>query len=198
VYAALQTARMRVPRHYEEWVVGVISETRASVRRDPSQTQDDDGPARSGARYAMLHGVTKMRADADQIEAISPAAPPPKAGGKARLLTLDGLDRRTAAYRVTRKLIDEIEGDLGGNGSLSTGERQLVQRAAVLGALLTDTESRWIEGEPIDPTAYCTVVNAQRRLFETIGLKRTPRDISPSLSDIATELELEHEQAAAE
>jgi hypothetical protein len=102
----------------------------------------------------------------------------PKPAGKARLLTLDGLDRRTAAYRTTRKLIDEIEGDLGGADRLTTGERQLVQRAAVLGAVLTDTESRWIEGEPIDTTAYCTVINAQRRLFETIGLERRTRDVS--------------------
>lgn len=87
-----------------------------------------------------------MPADTAQIEALSTAAPPPKAGGKARLLTLDGLDRRTAAYAATRKLIDDIEGDLGGCDRLSTGERQLVQRAAVLGAVLTDTESRWVGG----------------------------------------------------
>ena len=47
--------------------------------------------------------------------------------------------------------------------------------------MLTDAESRWIEGGPIDTTAYCTVVNAQRRVLETIGLKRVPRDVTPSL-----------------
>ena len=46
VYAALQTARMRVPRHYEEWVVGVIGETRASAC--PSLR----GVPRSGLAYA--------------------------------------------------------------------------------------------------------------------------------------------------
>lgn len=122
-----------------------------------------------------------MAADSAQLDAESTAAPTPKAAGKARLLTLDGLDRRTAAYAATRKLIDDIEGDLGGHDRLTTGERQLVQRAAVLGAVLTDAESRWIEGGPIDTTAYCTVVNAQRRVLETIGLKRVPRDVTPSL-----------------
>lgn len=119
-----------------------------------------------------------MDADSTHIE---PAKPADRAG-KIRLLSLDGLDRRTAAYRVTRKLIDEIEGDLGGSDRLSTGERQLVQRAAVLGAVLTDTESRWIKGAPIDTTAYCTVVNAQRRVLESIGLRRRMRDV-PSLHD---------------
>jgi hypothetical protein len=102
-----------------------------------------------------------------------------KAGGKLRLLSLSDLDKRTAAYRETRRLIDEIETDLGGGDRLSTGERQLIQRAAVLGAVLTDCESRWIEGEPIDPTSYCTIVNAQRRVFETIGLHRRARDVTP-------------------
>jgi hypothetical protein len=79
------------------------------------------------------------------------------------------LDRRTTAYKETRRLIDELENELG---PLSIAERQLVQRAAVLGAVLTDAESRWIEGQPIDATAYCTIVNAQRRVLETIGLRR--------------------------
>jgi|ERR1039458_4881113 hypothetical protein len=125
-----------------------------------------------------------MPLEANEIEAGSKvdSAPKVRASGKTRLLTLDGLDRRTAAYRETRKLIDEIEGDLGGSDRLSTGERQLVQRAAVLGAVLTDTESRWIEGEPIDIGGYCTTVNAQRRVLETVGLSRRPRDVSTDLT----------------
>jgi hypothetical protein len=124
-------------------------------------------------------GFKIMPPDSVQLEPAKPAG----RVGKARLTSLDSLDRRTVAYRETRKLINEIEGDLGGSDRLSTGERQLVQRAAVLGAVLTDTESRWIEGEPIDTTAYCTVVNAQRRVLETIGLRRQPRDVTPSLAE---------------
>jgi hypothetical protein len=105
----------------------------------------------------------------------------PKRAIRARLLTLNDLDGRTAAYRETRKLIDEIEADLGGADRLSTAERQIVQRAAVLGAIAADTEARWIDGQPFDPVIYCTVINAQRRLLETIGLKRRPRDVTPDL-----------------
>jgi hypothetical protein len=124
----------------------------------------------------------KMPVETAEIPAGSPADPPPKAGAKTRLLTLDGLDRRTAAYAATRKLIDDIEQDLGGRVELSTSERQLIQHAAVLGALLTDTEGRWIEGEVIDPTTYCAAINAQRRLFETLGLKRKMKTV-PSLQE---------------
>ena len=137
----------------------------------------------------------KLPADALQIEGRSTPDPPPKAGSKLRLLTLDDLDRRTAAYRETRKLIDEIENDLGGGDRLSTAERQLVQRAACLGAVLTDTETRWIEGGDLDPTVYCTVVNAQRRLLETIGLRRRAKDVTPSLDDIAAQIEADKRRA---
>jgi hypothetical protein len=108
--------------------------------------------------------------------------------GKLRFLTLADLDCRTAAYRETTRLIAEIEADLGGADQLSTGERQLVQRAGVMGALLSDIETRWIRGEPVDPAAYCTTVNAQRRILETIGLRRRPRDLPPPLSEYLREV----------
>ena len=51
--------------------------------------------------------------------------------GKARLLTLDALDSRTAAAKAARHLIDTLTADMGGDDQLSAGERQLVQRAAM-------------------------------------------------------------------
>jgi hypothetical protein len=105
------------------------------------------------------------------------------AGPKARLLTLSDLDRRTMAFRKANDLISQIETDLGGHDSLSTAERQIVQRAALTGALLEDLEAKWLKGEPIDPGLYATLGNAQRRLFETVGLKRKSRDITPTVSD---------------
>jgi hypothetical protein len=139
-----------------------------------------------------------MPADTVEIAARNAADAHPKAGGKLRLLTLEDLDRRTSAYRETRRLIDEIETDLGGGDRLSTGERQLVQRAAVLGALLEDTESRWINGVSIDPVSYCTVVNAQRRVLETIGLQRRARNVTPTLEQyLAQKRDAQSDEAAA-
>jgi hypothetical protein len=99
-------------------------------------------------------------------------------GGKTRLLSLGDIDRRTRAYRKTFDLIASIETDLGGADRLSTGERQIIQRAALTGALLEDLETRWLSGEPIDAAQYATLSNAQRRLFETVGLRRVPREVS--------------------
>ena len=84
--------------------------------------------------------------------------------GKVRLLTLSDLDRRTSAARRAHDLIHAIHDDLGGEDRLATGERQIVQRAALLGVMAEDLETRWLGGEWIDPAALCTIGNAQRRL----------------------------------
>jgi hypothetical protein len=101
------------------------------------------------------------------------------AGPKVRLLSLHDLDRRTAAYRRTTALIEAIESDCGGSDQLSTGQRAIVQRIALMCALSEDLETRWLSGQGIDPTTYCTLANAQRRLLETVGLRRVPRELNP-------------------
>jgi hypothetical protein len=118
----------------------------------------------------------------------------PSVNGKVRFLSLHDIDRRTTAYRKAADLIDAIETDLGGADRLSTGERQLIQRAAVTGAMLEDQEARWLAGEPVDPALYATLGNAQRRMFEAVGLRRQPRDVTPKLSSY---LAGAHEEAEA-
>jgi hypothetical protein len=100
---------------------------------------------------------------------------------KVRLLTLSDLDKRTSAARRAHDLIAAIQGDLGGEDRLATGERQIIQRAALLGTLAEDLETRWLAGEPIDPGTLCAIGNAQRRLLEAVGLKRVPKEIVPTV-----------------
>jgi hypothetical protein len=38
-------------------------------------------------------------------------------------------------------------------------------------------------GEPVDPALYATLSNAERRLLETVGLKRRSRDVTPDLRE---------------
>ena len=99
----------------------------------------------------------------------------PKSGAKVRLLSLDDVDGRTVAYRRCVDLISHIERDLGGVRQLSTAQQQLVRHAALTATMLEDLGSRWLA--PIDPTTFSTLVNAARRGFEAIGLKRIPREI---------------------
>jgi hypothetical protein len=95
-----------------------------------------------------------------------------------RLLTLDSLDGRTAAAQAARQLIATLSADLGGEDHISEAQRQLVQRAAVCGAMLADYEARWIAGEPIALHEYLAAINVQRRVLATLGLERRARDVS--------------------
>ena len=104
----------------------------------------------------------------------------PTNGGKVRLLTLEHLDGRTGAARRARELIADIESDLGGSDRLSAGQRQLVQRAAVLGALIESYEASHLAGEPIAIEPYLAAINSQRRVLATIGLERRARDVTPT------------------
>jgi hypothetical protein len=104
-------------------------------------------------------------------------------GAKARLLTLADLDGRTRAAQQVHATINAIEADLGGAEQLAAGERQIVRRAALAGAMCEDLGARWLLGEPIDPAVFATLSNAERRLLETVGLKRRPKNVTPDLRD---------------
>jgi hypothetical protein len=125
----------------------------------------------------------KMQSDITPIQAEKTVDRPRKGGRRGKLLTLSDLDRRTAAYKRTCAIISSLQVDLGGADRLSCAQRQLTQRAAMLGAILEDQESRWLAGEPIDPGAYTTLSNAQRRLLSDLGLERQTRDITPTLQE---------------
>jgi hypothetical protein len=132
-----------------------------------------------GSRTGLIP-VEQIDADAAQMDAGSAQVRQrSRRGAKTRLRSLADLDGRTAAYRRTCELISAVEADLGGADQLSTGERQIIQRAALTGALAEDLEARWLDGEDIDPALYATLGNAQRRLLEALGLQRRARLVQP-------------------
>jgi glutathione S-transferase len=140
----------------------------------------------------MDNNPPKMPEDSAAIEGRSAAAPAPKAG-KLRLLTLGHLDGRTAAARRARELIEVIQTDLGGGDRLSEGERQLVQRAAVLGAYIESCEVKWLGGEAVDLADYLAAINAQRRVLATIGLERRARNVTPSVAEYVARMPVDEE-----
>lgn len=88
----------------------------------------------------------------------------PAINGKLRgLMTIDDLDGRTLAARRAKDLIAAIEEDMGGD--LTVSQRQLVQHAAMLGAMVEDLATRWLLGEKIDQANYALLINAQRRVL---------------------------------
>jgi hypothetical protein len=106
----------------------------------------------------------------------------PKSAGKVKLLTLENMDKRGAAYRRTVELIGRVERDLGGSGRLSSAQKQLIRSAGLTAAMLEHLGSQWLEGQPIDPVTFSTLANCARRLFETVGLQRVPREVAPTVA----------------
>jgi hypothetical protein len=134
--------------------------------------------------YRPRTGSTRRRGHQGVAGAVSLAH---LSGRKQRLLTLHGLDKRTPAYLETKKLITAIESDLGGAEALSAAERQIVQHAAVVGAMITDMEIKYLAGQAIDTSEYGFLVGVQHRLFSLIGLRRRPRDVTPNLDQVLAE-----------
>ena len=102
-----------------------------------------------------------------------------KPADKTKLLSLEQLDGRTLAAKNVRALIDAIESDLGGSDRLTAGEREIVRRAAISGAMLEHLETSWLLGNGLDVGAYTALVNVQRRLLTTVGLERRQHDVTP-------------------
>jgi hypothetical protein len=114
--------------------------------------------------------------------------------GKSRLSTLADLDGRTAAAQAARRLVasltSSLTSDMAGASSLSESERQLIQRAALLGAIIESYESRWVAGQQIQVHEYLAAIGVQRRLLATLfgpDLKRRMKDVD----------EFEHDEAYA-
>ena len=75
--------------------------------------------------------------------------------------------------------IDTLSRDLGDD--LSEGERQLVTRVAMTGAIVSDFEARWVAGEQIALSDYLQACRTQCRLLAFLGLARRLKDITEPL-----------------
>jgi len=100
---------------------------------------------------------------------------------RKKLRSIADLDGRSRAAIQARTLVGRLSADLGGN--LTSVEQELVKRCALLGAMIEDFEVRWLQSEPANLSLYGQLVDRQRRIFATLGLKRTARDITPPKPD---------------
>lgn len=104
-----------------------------------------------------------------------------------------GVDGRTAWARRYKDVVALHAGDLGGPDAMSEAEKALVKRAATLVVELERLESRFASAEK-PPTEreldlYSRLAGGLRRLLETVGLRRRPRDVTPSIGVYLRDLE---------
>jgi hypothetical protein len=105
--------------------------------------------------------------------------------GLDRLLTLADVDGRTGPGRRVRAIVRALAHDLADD--LSTAQRMLVMRVALLDALCEHTEASILLGQEVSVSDYLMMASTQRRLLQTLypgRLLRIPKDITPDLDDI--------------
>jgi hypothetical protein len=116
-----------------------------------------------------------------------------KAKGRSRITNgrsvLPGVvDQRTIWVRRFKDLLALYITDLGGDDSITEAERSIIRRAALLATETERLESKFAlagEASLSELETYARVANAQRRLLESVGLKRRTRtkDVTPSLDE---------------
>lgn len=100
-----------------------------------------------------------------------------------RALFISG-DPNSAWSRRFHDLVVGHVSDLGGADLLSEAQFSLIRRAAAIECELERLDARLSQGEEVNLDAYGRAASHLRRLFETIGIERRPRDITPSLGDL--------------
>jgi hypothetical protein len=71
--------------------------------------------------------------------------------------------------------------DLGGANFLSTAEKILIQRCAMLATECERMERDALGGANLDATVYSTLTGQLTRTLTTVGIKRLPKDVTPTL-----------------
>jgi hypothetical protein len=100
-------------------------------------------------------------------------------------------DQRGPWARRWRDLFAEIIGDLGGADLLSEGQKQLARRCATISIACERMEGEAALGNEINLDVYGTLTDRLGRALQRLGLKRQPRNVSPTLGDL---LRADHER----
>jgi hypothetical protein len=110
-----------------------------------------------------------------------------KANARSKITTgnrlLPFIDGRSTWARRLRDLIERHQVDLGGEDAISTAEHSLIRRAAAMTVELEHLELKFLqqgEATPNQLLLYGRTSNTLRRLLESLGLRRRPRDVTPA------------------
>lgn len=101
--------------------------------------------------------------------------------GIARLPDVDG---RSVWNRRLRDVMVLHLADIGGEDAASEAEKSIVRRVATLTVELEQMETRFAQAggaEAEDLDLYQRTVGNLRRLLEAVGMKRRPKDVTPTL-----------------
>jgi hypothetical protein len=137
---------------------------------------------RFGAHWGMSEALFESHAGRLRVR--------PDKAGKSRITNgsafLPGIDGRSAWVRRAKDLMGDHLSDLGGSTNVSAGELSIVRRAAVITTELEHLETRFATAGSAtadDLDLYLRASNNLRRLLEAVGLRRRPRNVTPTLTE---------------
>jgi hypothetical protein len=96
--------------------------------------------------------------------------------GRAVFVEGDGNSRWARRYR---DLISAHCQDLGGIDLLSGAQLSLIRRASAIELELEQMEGKLSMGQPVDLDVFTRSASHLRRLFETIGVERRAKTVTP-------------------
>lgn len=110
-------------------------------------------------------------------------------------MLLPKTDGRGVWARLMRETYQCLLVHCGGDGVVSETQRLIARRIGTLEAELVFMEDKFAatraagdEPNPASVDLYGRLADRQRRLADPLGWQRTPRDVTPSLADIAAEI----------
>jgi hypothetical protein len=92
---------------------------------------------------------------------------------------LAGVDMRTFGGRRFKELVADLVHHL--NDDPTPPQLALIRRAAALSVWCEAQEAAQASGGDLDIAAYSTAANTLRRLLDSLGIERRPRDVTPDL-----------------
>jgi uncharacterized protein (UPF0371 family) len=106
------------------------------------------------------------------------------------------VDSRTQLGRRYHDIMNAILQDQGGRAVVAEARLQLVRRFAASALQAELMEGKLVSGEEIDVALHALLISSLCRLANKLGIDRTARDITPSLSQyLATTYEPDTEAA---
>ena len=139
-----------------------------------------------------------MPADSSAVTQMKPEARSRLSNGSHILPGVDG--RSTWARRLRDLMILHID-DIGGDDQASEAERSIIRRIATLTVELERMELCFATTDngatPEQLDLYQRTANSLRRLLEAIGIKRIPKDVTPTYEQVARRIADEDEAGEA-
>jgi hypothetical protein len=101
------------------------------------------------------------------------------------------LEKASGSGRFMDRMVREIEVDLGGRRHLTRIEGELIRAFAGAATLLQYQNVQVAIGEAseIDLTGYATIASTMLRIGSRLGMQRRTHDVTPTLEEIAAEIE---------